>query len=191
MRVPKLVLFFGSCGAGKTYVSRRLAAKQGWLRYSSDEERARLFPGATFDEVQNELLWSSLGSSITRDIGAGRSVVVDAAMNRRAYRRRVVDLCFVAGHAFDVRCVFVEATSEVAWSRLATRPPDMSPYRVDRATFERIASHVEMDPSESLFVFSNHTAVSADFEIEMRRLKAWLDEVVGPGGHSPDGSRSA
>lgn len=101
-RQPLLLITHGISGSGKSYLSRRLAQRLGWLHIRSDVERLRLFGR-----------WGEpCGAPLQGDLYA-------AEISEILYRQRLSDGCASALEAgFSVIC---DATFLKRWQRLHFR----------------------------------------------------------------------
>ena len=123
----RLVLMFGLAGAGKSTVAGALAERLGALRLRSDVERKRLFGAASTARTVSGL-YSADATRRTHErlqdlaheaLGAGVSVVVDAASLRRSERD---DLRAVAAqHGAEFTLLVCNAPPEVLQARLQLR----------------------------------------------------------------------
>ena len=131
-RHPLLVATSGVSGSGKTTIAGAIAAAIGAVRLRSDVERKRLVGLAPTDRPRDAVEQAALYSpEATRrtyvrlaelarlTLGAGTSVVIDAACNRRAERRLLAEAARTAG----VRLIWLslEVPEAVAVSRVASR----------------------------------------------------------------------
>jgi len=131
-RRPLLVATSGVSGSGKTTVAGTVAAAIGAVRLRSDVERKRLAGMAATDRprdaVEEAALYSAESSRRTYArlaelarliLGAGTSVVVDAACNRRGERRILADAAQAAG--VPLVWLALEVPEAVVLSRVAAR----------------------------------------------------------------------
>ena len=131
-RRPLLVATSGVSGSGKTTVAGAVAATLGGVRLRSDVERKRLAGLAPTDRPRDAVEQSAIYSpDATRRtyarlaelarliLGAGTSVVIDAACNRRRERRMLADAARTAG--VPLIWLSLEVPEAVAVSRVAAR----------------------------------------------------------------------
>lgn len=131
-RPPLLVATSGVSGSGKTTVAGAVAAALGAVRLRSDVERKRL-AGLTptqrpRDAVERAAMYSPEATRRTYArladlarliLGAGASVVIDAASTRRRERRVLADAARTAG--VPLIWLSLEVPEAVAVSRVAAR----------------------------------------------------------------------
>ncbi|MGE0483015.1 MAG: AAA family ATPase [Gammaproteobacteria bacterium] len=111
---PGLVITHGLSGSGKSRAARRLAEQRGFLQLRSDVERRRI-AGLALDvdsaspagaglytRAHSQATYAHLAACTRRALGAGFSVVVDAAFLERAQRRVFRDLAAALGVPFHV-----------------------------------------------------------------------------------------
>ena len=132
IRRPILVATSGVSGSGKTTVAGVVAATLGAVRLRSDVERKRLAGMAATDRphdaVEEAALYSAEATRRTYErlaelsrliLGAGTSVVIDAACNRRGERRILADAARAAG--VPLVWLSLEIPESVAFARVASR----------------------------------------------------------------------
>ena len=123
----RLVLMFGLAGAGKSTVAAALAERLGAVRLRSDVERKRLFgasptartvPGLySLDATRRT--YERLQELAHEALGAGVSVVVDAASLRRSERDGM--RAVAAQHGADFTLLVCTAPPDVLQARLQLR----------------------------------------------------------------------
>ena len=131
-RHPLLVATSGVSGSGKTTIAGAVAAAIGGVRIRSDVERKRLAglapnerPRTAADETSlyspdaTRRTYARLAELARLILGAGTSVVVDAACNRRWERRVLADAARAAG--VTLIWLSLEVPEAVAVSRVAAR----------------------------------------------------------------------
>ncbi|MEZ4332434.1 MAG: AAA family ATPase [Myxococcota bacterium] len=131
VRDPLLVVTCGLSGSGKTTVGGALVEALPALRIRSDVERKRLaglaaeartdspIGGGLYDAAASERTYDRLESLARILLGAGTSVVVDAAFLLRRDRARFRDLARAVGARF--RIVLCDAPIETLRSRVEAR----------------------------------------------------------------------
>jgi predicted kinase len=85
--MPGVLLLTGTCGSGKTTVSRLLGARPGWTRIAEDDLWPRLF-GRERGAFGSEEHWRKRAavhalvfSAVSAAIRAGRNAVIDATVH--------------------------------------------------------------------------------------------------------------
>jgi aminoglycoside phosphotransferase family enzyme/predicted kinase len=133
--LPRLVITHGLPGSGKTFQSQRLLEQHGAIRVRSDVERKRLFGlGALESSRAHGLdIYSREATARTYEhlfslsrtlLGAGFSVVIDAAFLRRSERDAAHELARQCGVQFEI--LACQAPDGVLRERLAARTSDAS-----------------------------------------------------------------
>ena len=158
-QLPELVLTFGLSGSGKSRRARRLVEERGFIRLRSDVERKRLFGLEPRERSGSELdggLYTPEATQRTYDrlldlaesaLGAGYSVVVDAAFLRVAQRRPFMELAERLGCRF--RILHVRAAEETLRERLRARLTEgRDPSEADEAVLDAQLLKVE-EPTEA------------------------------------------
>ncbi|SCK58278.1 hypothetical protein VAR608DRAFT_6211 [Variovorax sp. HW608] len=148
--LPRLVITHGLPGSGKTFQSQRLLEQHGAIRVRSDVERKRLFGlGALESSRAHGLdIYSREATARTYEqlfalartlLGAGFSVVIDAAFLRRAERDAAHELARRCGVRFQI--LACQAPDGVLRERLAARTSDAS--EADAAVLRQLRAAAE------------------------------------------------
>ena len=118
-----LTFFCGKMGAGKTTMSKRIAAEQNAVLLSEDDWLAQLYPGQiqSFDDYLNHSRQiRPLARQLVMDILlTGSNVVMDFPANTVRQRSWFKNLCAEAGCAHEM--IYLVATDETCLQHLATR----------------------------------------------------------------------
>jgi len=151
-----VVMMCGVSGAGKTTVARRLE-RQGYVRLSADHivyDRYGLDYQLMSAELQHRIYMEAMDSitdSLTRLIEAGRRVVIDASMCKRARRRAVASIC----RAHGAGCLTVYLTADVDTlrqrlrQRLGSGPDDL---KVTRQQLDSFLANFEQPGEDENFI---------------------------------------
>jgi hypothetical protein len=130
-RRPALTITCGMSGSGKTWLARQMASRLGALHVRSDVERKRLAgleahadsrspPDAGIYSLEfNERTYAHLHDCAAAALGAGESIVVDAAFLRHGERQRFLDLARRVEAPFSI--VHCGAPEAVLRQRVAAR----------------------------------------------------------------------
>jgi len=92
MNQPKLYLFVGYPGAGKTTVAKLIAATSGAVHIWADVERNKLFSQPTHSEAESRQLYDRLNQETEELLTAGKSVVFDTNFNHRRDRELLSEI---------------------------------------------------------------------------------------------------
>ncbi len=128
MAKPKLYLFVGYPGAGKTTLSRLIAGKTGAVHLWADVERHKLFGQATHSQAESLKLYDYLNDEADKLLAKGRSVVFDTNFNFRADRQKMRGIA--AKHGADVLLVWIQLPIEVAKQRAVGKVDPRNGYMV-------------------------------------------------------------
>jgi predicted kinase len=89
MSKPKLYLFIGAPGAGKTTTAQIIAEATGAVHLWADAERHKLFPRPSHSREESDLLYMKLNVEAEQLLKEGRSVVFDTNFNFYADRHKL------------------------------------------------------------------------------------------------------
>lgn len=92
MTKPKLYMFIGYPGAGKTTVSKIIADNTGAAHLWADRERHKMFDRPTHSQQESLRLYDDLNKRAEQFLAAGRSVVFDTNFNFYADRQKLRDI---------------------------------------------------------------------------------------------------
>ena len=159
-RNGKLLFFCGKMAAGKSTMSRELAAREGAVLLVEDEFLERLFAGQIVD-IPAYVTYSSrvrdaLGPHIVSLLSMGVSVVLDfpgTTRRQRAWFRRLID---DSGAEHELH--FIDASDAVCLRQLRDRssylPPDSR--WTGEAEFQVVTAWFEPPAGEEGFHFVRH-----------------------------------
>ena len=110
-----VVLVGGLPGTGKTSVASALAARQGWTRVSSDDER----PDSHYSVSDRDQVYAAMLTRTSELLAAGRDVVLDATFAHARWRAAAAALAAERHAALSqLRCT---APRETAHERIRAR----------------------------------------------------------------------
>jgi predicted kinase len=159
-RNAKLLFFCGKMAAGKSTLSRKLAAEEGAVLLVEDEFLVRLFPGQIVDLAAyvtfSSRIREALGPHIASLLSMGVSVVLDFPANtrrQRAWFRRLIDESG-AGHELH----FIDASDALCLRQLRERSRDLpagSPW-TGEAEFHAVTAFFEPPAEDERFHVVRH-----------------------------------
>lgn len=143
MNKPKLYLFVGYPGAGKTTAAQALEESTGSVHLWADHERWKMFQQPTHHPSESKQLYDSLNDETAKLLRDGKSVIFDTNFNHRADRDYLRKIAFEA----DAETVLIWMTTpyEVAHDRAVHSDTTRNGYTVNMTheMFENITSKLE------------------------------------------------
>lgn len=145
---PILYLMLGYPGAGKTTAAKVIAELTGAVRLSSDEFRLKLFPNPTFTQAEHDELYRTLDGETERLLGAGKTVIYDANLNRYRHRQDKYEICKRTGAM--PKLLWLQTPRNIAKERAVheSRSHLIPPGETPAHMFERIVEVIE-EPTPS------------------------------------------
>ena len=158
--MPKLIFMCGKMAAGKTTLSRELAAREDAVLLVQDDFLAALYPGEILDIPDfvrcSSRLRDALSSHICALLAKGVSVVLDFPGNTKKQRAWFRTLFEQAGVAHELH--FIDAPDELCKRQLKDRSkhlPAGSPWTTD-AEFDAMTAYFEAPAAEERFNVIRH-----------------------------------
>jgi predicted kinase len=131
---PVLIMLSGLPGTGKSYLARRLAAREPFVIVESDQVRKVLFPRPTYLGRESQWVHLTIHALLRQLLSRGVRVIYDATNLIEFHRESVYGLADRLG----VKLVIVRtvAPPEVVRQRMAQRAEARSPDDLSDATWE-------------------------------------------------------
>jgi predicted kinase len=143
MTKPKLYLFIGYPGAGKTTVAQIIAETTGAVHLSSDRERHQMFGQPTHSHEESVQLYEALNARAGELLAAGQSVVFDTNFNFYEDRRKLREIA--DRHGAETVIIWITVPMDVAKTRAVHVAYSRNGYRASMTEqqFDNIVAKLE------------------------------------------------
>ena len=152
MPKPKLYLFIGYPGAGKTTVARLIAETTGAVHLWADAERHKLFKRPTHSQAESLELYDRLNRRAADLLAASQSVVFDTNFNFYADRQKLRDIA--ARQGAETVLIWISVPRDVAKSRAVNVTDNRNGYQfsMTEEQFDNIVSKLEPPAKDEKFI---------------------------------------
>lgn len=144
MNHPALYIFVGYPGAGKTSVSKLIAARTGAVHLWADHERQALFANPTHSFEESKQLYEILDDKAEKLLAAGKSVIFDTNFNYHADRELLREIA--NKHQATMVVIWLTTSRAISKERaLHHTHRDRNGYMatMSEAEFDRLTNHLE------------------------------------------------
>jgi predicted kinase len=115
MSKPKLYLFIGYPGAGKTTTSKIIAEKTGAVHLWADMERHKRFENPSHSKAESDELYARLNEEADQLLAQGKSVIFDTNFNYYSDRQLLREIA--DRHGADTIVIWVQTPENIARQR--------------------------------------------------------------------------
>lgn len=143
MAVPRLFIFIGYPGAGKTTIAQFIAKRSGAAHIWADVERQKMFDQPTHSMKESHLLYDQLNDQAGKLLATGQSVIFDTNFNHLADRQKLREIA--ASNAAEMTIIWVTTPKSIAKDRAVHSNVVRNGYdfAMDSDQFEAIAAKLE------------------------------------------------
>jgi predicted kinase len=143
MSKPKLYLFVGYPGAGKSHVARLIAARTGAVHLWADIIRQQMFPHPCHSRDESKQLYDRLNAQTRELLAGGSSVIFDTNFNFYDDRKLLRAIAVESGA--ETVLIWVNTPEPVARMRAVNAPVARNGYTVNITPkdFTRMVSNLQ------------------------------------------------
>jgi predicted kinase len=169
MSQPKLYLFIGAPGAGKTTVAKLIAERTGAVHLWADAERHKMFGQPTHSTQESIQLYEYLNHRAAELLDNGQSVVFDTNFNFYEDRQKLREIATRCGA--DTIVVWVSTPEAVARQRAVHAPELRNGYMVGMTGEQFDAIVAKLEPPAKNEKIIKIDGAKLDPEAAVRLLK--------------------
>lgn len=153
MSKPKLYIFIGSPGAGKTTVATFIHELTGAVHLWADHERNAMFGTVTHSKLESDTLYAHLNQMTDELLATGHSVIFDTNFNYKKDRDYLATLA--RAHDAETLIVWLQTPINIARERaLHHTHRDRNGYdqTMTIEEFTRLTNHLETPSDNENFI---------------------------------------
>lgn len=167
---PKLYIFIGFPGAGKTTTAKLIAERTGAIHLWADGERHKMFGQPTHSEEESVQLYEYLNTRAGELLGQGRDVVFDTNFNFYEDRQKMREIA--DRHNAETVIIWLTTPAEVARQRSVMAPTMRNGYMVGMTDeqFDSIISKLEEPRENEKVIKIDGTKLDRDEAIALLEL---------------------
>jgi predicted kinase len=141
---PRLYLFVGAPGAGKTTTATIIAKRTGAVHLWADVERHKLFPRPSHTEAESKVLYQKLNNDTNQLLSEGKSVVFDTNFNFYSDRQLLRNLA--QSHNAEVVLVWLTTPLNIAKGRAVGTHQQRNGYTIHMSEDQFNAITAKLEP---------------------------------------------
>ncbi len=145
-----LIMVCGLPGTGKTTLAKAVAEKTGAVHVSSDSVRMKMLEKRTYSDEEKEKVYDAMLEEAGKQLGKGKSVVLDATFYRKELRDMARKVAEKAGSDFFiVECLTHEGLLK---ERIFSRKREETESEADFEVYKKVKTVFEPIEDEHLAV---------------------------------------
>jgi predicted kinase len=170
MNQPKLYLFIGYPGAGKTAISKIIAENSDAFHLWADVERHKLFPMPTHSKQESDELYDKLNTATEYLLSKGKSIIFDTNFNYKADREKL--RAIAKKYKAETVLIWVKTPMATALNRAVNSKTKRNNYDyvMSAKHFHEIASKLEPPTKEENAIEIDGSELSKDKVLKLINL---------------------
>lgn len=168
--MPKLYLFIGYPGAGKTTIAQLIQQRTGAVHLWADVKRHEMFPNPTHTEAESLKLYNHLNQRTADLLAQGRSVIFDTNFNHRRDRDHLREIA----RQNNASLVIIWVNTPLETAKLRAVHSDMVRNNYDvvmsEAQFDGIATKLEQPTEDEKVIKIDGTEIDPETVVRLLNL---------------------